>query len=173
VRCAAALCAAGAVLLSGCGDLPDEPAVEGPGRHISARQVAAQPPGSPQRAVLQWLLHLQRSDTSAALRDYASSVSLNRSEMLFMRAATRTQFRYLGPPKVLDVERRGSEATVYTMLQSETKAPNGRLDVSRRPRAFHVKLEDGRWKLSDNLWLAFMAKSSVSDEIPDAEEKPQ
>ncbi len=118
--------------------------------------------------------HLQRSQLSAALGDYTASARVTTPKLLIMRVAAKTQFKYLGPPRILDVDRRGNEATVYTMLESETRAPNGRLDVSRRPHAFHLKKEDGRWKLSDNLWLAVIAKAALTDNVPsDSELAPQ
>ena len=92
MRCVAALCAAGAVLAGGCGDLPDEPAIQRPGQTISAGDVASQPPGSPQRALLEWMRHLQRSELAAALDDYAASVPIDRPQLLVMRVASKGQW---------------------------------------------------------------------------------
>ncbi len=104
--------------------------------------------------------HLQRMELTAALDEYAASVPVDPPRLLIMRTATKKQWRYIGPPEILDVDRRGSDATVYTMLQSQTRAPNGRRDISRRPYAFHLRKEDGSWKLSDNLFLVVMAQAA-------------
>jgi hypothetical protein len=115
--------------------------------------VVAQPAGSPQRALVEWLSLMQQGRIEPALDYYARSVDIPEDQLRFIWAAAQDYWAQLGPPRIVTVERDGSRATVYAVLTRSTEAPNGRLDVFRRPFAFRLREERGGWRLADDLFL--------------------
>jgi hypothetical protein len=159
---AGALAALGASSLVACGELPDkvERAQVG-ATPVTRAQIASRRPGSPERAFLAWYRGVQTGDVEAMARTYAPRLRLTPAKLRFLRNAALGEIRYLGSPRIIEVERHGREAVVYTMIPRETRYPNGRREVYRRPRAFRLERTGGAWGLSDNLYLAIAAEKAL------------
>ncbi|MBN1528606.1 MAG: hypothetical protein JW895_06065 [Thermoleophilaceae bacterium] len=143
-------------LAAGCGEL-SKPAGPPHGSQISEADVTALPAGSPEQAVVEWLRLMQQNELAEARRYLPPGTIGRLEELKFIRQVAVNQWRLMGMPKIIDVTRRGRTATVYVMTLTEREAPNGRRDVVRRPRAFHLVRGPNGWRLADDLFLATLS----------------
>lgn len=152
-RCAAALLVLTG-LLGGCSFSEDEPTerVSRP-KLVTTAQVDRHPEGSPTRAFFEWWRSMQFDNPAQAARYYSRELGLTPlkldKQLRYGTGALSLNQR----PRVLEVDEDGDTATLFTVLESSTRNPNGRLDTVRSPRAFNLVREDGAWKLSDNMFI--------------------
>jgi hypothetical protein len=161
-----ALCLPAALLLAACGDLPDAKERPEPAHRVTSAEVVRQAPaGTPERAFLEWYRALQLGDDDAVAAAYKPSLKIVGAGVGLIRALAPKFLASLGPPRIVGVTHTPKSrytpkgASVYAILPNEMRQPNGRIDVFRRPRAFHFVRVGGEWKLND---FKFMQNIAVS-----------
>jgi hypothetical protein len=141
-----------ALAAAGCGDIGD-PHRDGGPQLVSGADIARYPVHSPPRQLLEWWRAMQFQAAALARRYYARG-----SRPTELHLATQLSF---GPdalglqlkPHIAGTQRVGWSTTVFVVLTSEVRNPNGRVDRQRVPRAFTFVLENGTWKLADNHYV--------------------
>lgn len=144
-RAAAAGCAcAAALVVGGCGPAP--PATVSPSDLVlPAATVERQPPDSPQRALLAWWRAVQTGDRRAAAAALPRG-SARLAALLPSVAGTARRLR----PAVVEVDRRGSSAVIYTETLAQRPIGTRRFAPAVPiPQAFVLDRSGGRWRLHD------------------------
>lgn len=106
-------------------------------------------PDSPQRAVLQWWRAMQFKDGRALdlfTSDVAQRISSGFEEELYRDFGPWLQYSH---PRVLDVERKGMQATVYLRVDQNQVVSPKITKHSREYVALSLRRVGGRWRLSD------------------------
>lgn len=157
--CAAVAVVTLVVASAGCGDLGGR--WEGSQRvaadRLNARHLEQYARGSPERAVLEWYAALQRRDVAAASRFYSSrtpGTTPSELRLTLTAAAPAAARTALGP--LSSESERGGGATVATDVRIRWEAPNGRAQEVRRPQAFSLVREGGRWRFVDTYFPEFL-----------------
>jgi hypothetical protein len=139
--------------LAGCGELGElSGRVEQP-QIVTKRQLARYPADSPERTVLLWWRALQFNSPELASRYYSPDLKLTPAEL-------EEQLK-LGPDfldlkaglRLIDVEEKGSSATILALRDRVLQYPNKRLDRVRVPMAFNLRRESGEWRLANNRYI--------------------
>jgi len=155
-----------ALALAGCGELPTPHKgsdasrpyrVLVPPRVVDARDIDGQPAGSPQRVVLEWFGALQRGDTRRAASLFDPALKITPGEVRRQRRAAHNYFRYVGLNQLLDTQRSGDHATVFTILSRAWRAPNKRVNQYDQAQGFDMVRTGGRWWLADDYFLTLTA----------------
>jgi hypothetical protein len=144
--------AAAAAALAGCGggggssSAAPAPAPREAEELLTAKDVSRYPEGSPARAVLAWWRRAQFADRIGVERAFTKSIRERLHEAGNERLAVEFFAAVIRParPKILDVERDGPTAVVYTQIQYVS---------SSAPRAFRLVREKERWVLDDDSYM--------------------
>ena len=143
-------------MLAGCSGLssddevPDR--VEGP-TLVTKEQIERLPSDSPARSLFEWWRALQFDDLQGAVGYYARSVGVTPSKLDHLMVVGANPLGLGARLRLVDVETDADAATVFVLMETVARAPNGREEKRRVPRAFHMVREDGAWKLADNRYL--------------------
>jgi hypothetical protein len=160
--CGALVLVAAALTLLGCGNIGSDEVTartEGP-QLVTREQLAQHPEGSPARAFLQWWRDLQFDDAIAAARHYAKALDMSPAKLERQLRYGMTREGLAKRPRLVEVVQDGNRARVLVFLEKAAENPNGRVDTKRVPRAFHLIREDGRWKVSENLYLERLVRQA-------------
>ena len=129
---------------------------------LSESDVVAQPPGSPQQAVIHWWRLLQYRNAKDSLEAFRSDVRPRLEDAGY----DELLFRDLGPwiartsPHIVSTETRGGRAVVYLKLR--VRDPVG-LELVRRSEEFVALALDrrgGTWYLADPTFFLQQAKAA-------------
>lgn len=147
------LCAT--LVVSGCGDLgPDDPEpTRQPSDTLTQKDIERLDSDSPARTVLSWWRALQFGNPGGAAELYAPTTGITAERLNNQLRYAPKYFNFLARPAVQGIKYRGPVATVSLLLRSTTEAANGREDVIERPLAVRLVRVNGRWRLTDNLYL--------------------
>lgn len=137
---------------------------------VSRQAVERQAPGSPARALLEWWRTMQFDDAPAAAGLYSERVEIDPKRLADELELAGAAFD--ARPGIVEVQEEGRRATVLALLERRTRNPNGRVDVLRRARAFHLVREDGAWKLADNRYLERAARTVLGEALREQSETP-
>jgi hypothetical protein len=143
---------------------------------VSARDIAASPRNSPQRAVLEWWRAVQFGDHREARRFYAGEV--DGAELRQITQNLAALMRRTRPVVVQSKIARGRQATVRTLLQvGKLQQAGGRPTGAtggiayEEPATFYLNKDGLRWKLADNRFLerrnAAVLRAEALAERPD------
>ena len=125
---------------------------------LSSREVARHPEGSPARSLFEWWRALQFNNAFVASRYYSRSLEITPSKLEYWLDLGPEALALSRRPKLVDVDEQGAEATVFVTLETRNRNPNGRIDITRDPRAFNLVRQHGEWKLAENLYLRRYAR---------------
>jgi hypothetical protein len=120
---------------------------------ITRRQIEAQPPGTPQRALFAWWRAAQFVDYRTYLRSFAATL---RRELAAKPTSTKAALVQFGgamtvaSPKIISVEKSGKTRTVYTDIAYHGRTKSGWIVVHSAPRSFTFARERGEWRLLDD-----------------------
>ena len=136
--------ASAALLAAGCGSEPPA-TVSRSAFLLPLSAVRHLPAGSPQRSLLAWWRALQSGDRAgvrAALPRGAEGALANLPALASVGVRLR--------PSIVDVERHGRRAVVYTEMVVRRPIGTPRLAPAVRiPQAFALERRGGRWRLRD------------------------
>jgi hypothetical protein len=159
-------CVVGLCFLAGCGaeDAPTPvektatatpPAPAAAPNIVGDSAIAAEKPGSPGRALLQWWRAIQFQDIRAVDELTDSSTA----EQFGARRLTRLARKVgsgLGGVRILGADLRGDEATIRALVL--TFEPGDRKADSTLPLSFILRRENGQWRYADRNYLEALAK---------------
>ncbi len=166
VLAAGLVCATAA---AGCGELPTPPKGRDPTRpyrlpadvsFVTAAAIARAPAGGPERTFLTWFRALQTQNFALACRLYDAPVRPSAHQLARRSRLAKGLLGEASLYRVLDVERNGDSATVFTLLVRRLRAPNGQSDLYTLPQAFVLRRVSGRWVLADDLFLRQLARKA-------------
>jgi len=152
--------------VSGCGDLPTPDKGKDPlrpyriavhPRTVTPSEIAGQPAGSPQRALLEWFGAIQQGRARQAADLYDPALGIRAPAIRRQRRLARNFFRYVGIDRLLDTRREGDRATVFAFLSRAWRAPNRRVNQYDQAQAFDLIRVGGRWLLADDYFLQLTA----------------
>jgi hypothetical protein len=158
VRRALALPVAGLIAAaSGCGGggLAKPAALPGPSEQLlTQKDVDRYAKGTPARAFTLWWRNAQYANQTAFVQSFAAPL-----RQKFEAAPERTQqalSSFSGAirtsrPVIENVTRGGGKATVYVLINKRHPVGATRFITTTLPRAFTMLLEDGMWRLRDDL----------------------
>jgi hypothetical protein len=139
--------------LAGCGELGElSGRIEQP-QIVTKQQLARYPADSPEHTVLAWWRALQFNSPELASRYYSRDLKLTTAKL-------EEQLK-LGPDfldlkaglRLVDVDEKGSSATVLALRDRVLQYPNKRIDRVRVPMAFNLRREAGHWRLANNRYI--------------------
>ena len=147
-----------ATLTAGCGSLGGEerkPELVVVRHQVTEQQVARFAADDPARVVMEWFRGLGTGDDVRTASLYADSLGLTAAEIGRLRRRAADALYVV--PRITGVERQGRRAVVAVNLVRRTIAPNGRRERTSSVLRFPLRRVDGRWRLSDNSFLVFIA----------------
>lgn len=144
-------------LVAGCGgsSSTNKPSTAKVEQLISRREVAAKPPGSPQRALFAWWREAQYANGSAFFGAFVPSIQAN----LLTRKNLAGELTYFGrsirsaKPKILYVDAGKTQATLFTKLAFRQALGSKRFVTNTVPQAFTFARVRGRWLLADSTFF--------------------
>lgn len=122
---------------------------------VSRGEVAAQPAGSPQRALFAWWRNAQYVNGPAFSRAFVPTLQAN----LLARKDLAAELTYFGrsirsaKPKILYVDAGKSSATIFTKLAFRQAIGSKRFVTNTVPQAFTFSRARGRWLLADSTFF--------------------
>jgi hypothetical protein len=121
---------------------------------VTAAQIARQPAGSPQRALLEFWREMQYRNVPLAV-DYFDPRLRVTERRLSDTISVVARHRKLGDTAlaIREVDVRGKTATVRTVLTLESSPADGEFSYDELAQAFNMRRTDGRWRLADNNFL--------------------
>ena len=151
------------LLLAGCGGGDDAPPPGTPSAAeylLEPSDLAKAPKGSPQEALLIWWRSIQYNDYDGYLDSLAAPLRRQREADKQLRdgltlvsgESIRSQ------PKVVNVQRSGDRATVFTRIETRTPVGSTRFTTSSYPQAFSLVQEGQDWKIADDFYVENRAK---------------
>ncbi|HEY8467821.1 MAG TPA: hypothetical protein VIL04_13575 [Solirubrobacterales bacterium] len=132
-----------AATLLGCDGDEERSGTNEAQRTLSRDDLRRYPPGSPERAALEWWRDLQFQNAGGAHERYAEDAAPPLEDLA--RQVSIAASSFVGIPEIVDVSKDGELATVYMQI-----SPPG---SSAPPRNLSVNLveDDGEWLIRDNL----------------------
>ena len=154
----ASLAIAAVLAVTGCGggSKPPPPGTPSAAEFlVESPEIAKQPKGSPQEGLMVWWRAIQYNDfngyleaLSAPLRRKLEGDRQVREELsLVAGEATHSQ------PQVVNVQRSGDKATVFSRVETRTPVGATRFTTSSYPQAFSLVHEGDSWKIADDFYL--------------------
>jgi hypothetical protein len=120
---------------------------------LTRRQVEAERPATPQKALLAWWRAAQFGDYRAYLRSFAGTLRRKLAAKPTETKAALVQFGgaiAVAKPKIVSVEKTGDTRTLYTDIAYHGRTKNGWVVVQSVPRSFTFAREGGVWRLLDD-----------------------
>ena len=144
-----------AIVAGGCGGgEPNE--TSGRAQQIlAAEDVDAYREGTPEHALLDWWRHAQYRDLQGFLQHFRADVRKKHADASLSRRKLDlfTQLIRNGRPEILETERDGDEAVVWTRVRFRRATGENRYVPYSAPVAFPFVREDGEWRLADDFFF--------------------
>jgi hypothetical protein len=150
-----ALVAAAALTMGGCGQSGELAPQQYPGaaeQLLTQSDLDRQPEGTPRADLLDWWRSSQYAERMGFLEGFASVVA----DRLASRTELDSELEYfsgglrVARPEVTETRIVGRRATVFTMLRVHQPLGSARFVTTKRPQAFPMVLQRGRWRIADD-----------------------
>ena len=150
-----------ALVAAGCGG--GEP-TETSGRAeqvLTAEQVNEYPEGTPEHALFDWWRHAQHRDLTGVLHYFRADVREEHegSNLFRRKLGLVAQVLRNARPDILETERSGDEAVVWTRVRSRRETGKNRYVPASTPYAFSMVREDGEWRFADDYFFEAVAEA--------------
>src|SRR5205085_10856621 len=125
--------------------------------------VTRYPAGSPERALLQWWRDAQHANIDGYVNGFAVPAKRKIRQDRHLAAAVNYFAGSIraARPRIEDVERSGSHATVYADIAYRTPVGATRYVTTTRPQAFVLVRQHGAWHLQDDYFVQLALPPSL------------
>lgn len=120
---------------------------------LTENDVQTYPEGTAAHALLRWWRSAQYANLATFLNSFERSLRAEleaspqtEDALVYFAGALRT-----ARPRIVGAQRDGARATVYTRIVYRQPVGTTRFIVNEVPRAFEFVLQNGSWRLSDDL----------------------
>lgn len=150
-----ALVPAGAGSLAGCGGLAPSVGLPANDQLVTPATIAAQPAGSPQRALMAWWRDVQFVDQIGYLDGLAPQVAGRELQQNVAGLYLALLSSQLQPARlaIVSVQQHDKSATVYSNIVTRQAIGNERYVTTTRPQAFAMAQIGGQWRLLDDYFI--------------------
>jgi hypothetical protein len=171
-RLAILLCLMG-LAATACGGSGTTTVVETPGaaqQLVTREDVESLPSGSPERTLLAWWRHAQFAELTGYLSYFAEDVrrKLEDSKDIREQLPRFASSISLAKPEILEVEREGERATIFTIVHFRVPVGLTRFITTKRPQGFALIREQGEWRFLDDLFV-----ETIAGQVEEIEERDE
>jgi hypothetical protein len=154
-----------------CGGSGSTTVVESPGaaeQLVTREEIESLPEGSPERTLLTWWRHAQFAELTGYLSYFAEDVreELEDSESIRKQLPRFASSITLAKPEILEVERDGDRATIFTIVHFRVPVGLTRFISTKRPQGFALVRENGEWRFLDDLFV-----ETIAGQVEEIEER--
>lgn len=150
-------------LIAGCGgdSKPPPPGTPSAAEFLIDQKVLdEQPKGSPEETLMNWWRSMQYNDFDGYLEQLSAPLRAERSQdkkakgeiALVSGELVRAQ------PQVVNVEKAGNHATVFSRIAIRQPVGASRYTTSSTPQAFTLVREGGKWRIAEDFYVENRAR---------------
>ena len=128
---------------------------------LTSDDVQAYEEGTPEHALLDWWRHSQYRDLHGFLHYFRAAVRRKHADSTLSRRKLELLAQVLrhARPDILETERRGDQAVIWTRVRSRLRTGENRYVPSSTPFAFSMIREDGEWRFVDDYFFESVAEA--------------